>query len=81
MWKYSSFWYKDFNEMAKKTMLRQIITKWGVMSSELMSAFNNDNSVIEVGADNELVGTPENALELAQPEAVEVVTKVDLDKL
>lgn len=81
MWKYSSFWYKDFNEMAKKTMLRQIITKWGVMSSELMSAFNNDNSVIEVGADNELVGTPENALDLAQPEAVEVVTKVDLDKL
>ena len=67
--------------MAKKTMLRQIITKWGVMSSELMSAFNNDNSVIEVGADNELVGTPENGLELAQPEAVEVVTKVDLDKL
>lgn len=81
MWKYSSFWYKDFNEMAKKTMLRQIITKWGVMSSELVDAFNNDGSVIEVGSDNELIGTPESVLELAAPDAVEVVPKVNLDEL
>lgn len=80
MWKYSSFWYKDFNEMAKKTMLRQIITKWGVMSSELVDAFNNDGSVIEVGSDNELIGTPESVLELAAPDAVEVVPKVNLDE-
>lgn len=81
MWKYSSFWYKDFNEMAKKTMLRQIITKWGVMSSELVDAFNNDGSVIEVGSDNELIGTPESVLELAAPDAVEVVPKANLDEL
>ncbi len=30
MWKYSSFWYKDFDGMAKKTMLRQLISKWGM---------------------------------------------------
>ena len=29
MWLYSSFWYKDFDGMALKTMLRQIISKWG----------------------------------------------------
>lgn len=47
MWKYSSFWYKDFDSMAKKTLLRQLISKWGVMSLELQSAVESDNKVIE----------------------------------
>lgn len=47
LWKYSSFWYKNFDEMAKKTMLRQIISKWGVMSIELQTAFKNDTGVIQ----------------------------------
>lgn len=34
LYKYSSFWYKNFDEMACKTMLRQLISKWGVMSIE-----------------------------------------------
>lgn len=42
MWKYSSFWYKDFDGMAYKTMLRQLISKWGIMSIELQTAFTND---------------------------------------
>lgn len=47
MWKYSSFWYKDFDAMAFKTMLRQLISKWGIMSIELRSAFDNDMSFKE----------------------------------
>lgn len=47
MWRYSSFWYKDFDGMAKKTLLRQLISKWGVMSLELQSAVEADNKVIE----------------------------------
>ena len=31
MWRYSSFWYKNFDDMAMKTMLRQLISKWGVV--------------------------------------------------
>lgn len=45
MWKYSSFWYKDFDGMAYKTMLRQLISKWGIMSIDLQSAMNNDMTV------------------------------------
>lgn len=41
-WMYSSFWYKNFDGMAYKTMLRQLISKWGIMSIELQSAFEND---------------------------------------
>lgn len=41
-WKYSSFWYKDFDGMAYKTMLRQLISKWGIMSIDLQTAFERD---------------------------------------
>ena len=46
MWKYSSFWYKDFDSMAYKTMLRQLISKWGIMSTEIQQAFIDDGSVL-----------------------------------
>ena len=45
MWKYSSFWYKDFDGMAYKTLLRQLISKWGVMSIDLQTALNKDMGV------------------------------------
>ena len=41
-WLYSSFWYKDFDGMAYKTMLRQLISKWGIMSIDLQNAFEGD---------------------------------------
>lgn len=37
-----TFWEKDFDAMAYKTMLRQLISKWGIMSTELQTAFEND---------------------------------------
>lgn len=45
-WKYSSFWYKQFDQMAKKTMLRQLISKWGIMSIEIQTVLTADNNVI-----------------------------------
>ena len=41
---YSSFWYKDFDAMAKKTMIRQLISHWGVMSIEMQQAFDGDGT-------------------------------------
>lgn len=46
MWKYSSFWYKDFDSMAYKTMLRQLISKWGIMSIEMQQAMDSDMGTI-----------------------------------
>ena len=37
-----TFWEKNFDGMAYKTMLRQLISKWGIMSIEMQSAFEND---------------------------------------
>lgn len=44
-----TFWEKDFDAMAYKTMLRQLISKWGIMSIELQTAFEHD--VIVEGQD------------------------------
>ncbi len=44
-WKYT-FWSKDFDGMAYKTMLRQLISKWGIMSIEMQQAMDADMGVI-----------------------------------
>jgi recombination protein RecT len=46
MWKYSSFWYKSFDDMALKTMLRQLLSKYGILSEEMQKAYEFDQSVI-----------------------------------
>lgn len=68
MWKYSSHWYKDFDGMGCKTMLRQLISKWGIMSIELQKAFNADEATIKADLTPEYPDTPENDQEgLASP--------------
>lgn len=44
-----TFWEKDFDAMAFKTMLRQLISKWGVMSIDLQTAFEADVVVEDDG--------------------------------
>lgn len=55
MWRYSSFWYKDFDGMAYKTMLRQLISKWGIMSIEMQEAVEKDMAEIKENGDYEYV--------------------------
>lgn len=74
LWKYSSHWYTDFDAMAKKTMLRQLISKWGVMSTEFQTAYEGDNNVIAIGKDNDFVTLPPVTLgtpELEEPDAAD----------
>lgn len=41
-----TFWSKDFTSMAFKTLLRQLISRWGIMSIELQQAYEGDMAVI-----------------------------------
>lgn len=41
-----SFWTTDFDAMAKKTVIRQLISKYGVMSVEMQTAYTSDMAVI-----------------------------------
>lgn len=54
-WMYSSFWYKDFDGMAFKTMLRQLISKWGIMSIEMQRAYEGDMAEIREDGTNSYV--------------------------
>lgn len=67
-WKYSSFWYKDFDSMACKTMLRQLISKWGMLSIEMQEAYVSDGAVLKEDGTKDYVETPENEDE---PEYIE----------
>lgn len=58
-----AFWEKDFDGMAYKTMLRQLISKWGIMSIELQSAIEKDAAVIGEDMQPEYIDN--------QPEVVE----------
>ncbi len=50
-----TFWEKEFDEMAYKTMLRQLISKWGVMSVELETAYERDMAAININGNYEYV--------------------------
>ena len=76
MWKYSSFWYKDFDSMAQKTLLRQLISKWGIMSIDLQKALASDEAAIGTDGSKNYLDAPENAPEAlpeANPETGEVI--------
>lgn len=66
-----TFWSKDFDGMAYKTMLRQLISKWGIMSIEMQSAIDADMAVInEDGSKNYVDNDSDNFIEA---DAVEIV--------
>lgn len=44
-----TFWEKDFDSMACKTMLRQLISKWGIMSIDFQKAYESDMGVLRPG--------------------------------
>lgn len=47
-----TFWSKDFDGMALKTMIRQLISKWGIMSVEIRDAYINDMAEVSDGKPN-----------------------------
>lgn len=55
-----TFWEKDFDAMAYKTMLRQLISKWGIMSIEMQMAMDGDMAVINEDGTKEYVDNDNN---------------------
>lgn len=52
-----TFWEKDFDGMAYKTMLRQLISKWGIMSIDMQNAMESDMAVIREDGTKDYVDT------------------------
>ena len=66
-------WQKDFDAMAEKTLLRELLGKWGMMSAEMQAGYANDEAVVTVGSGGELAADcpaePENGQGQAVPAA------------
>ena len=66
-----TFWSKDFDGMAYKTMLRQLISKWGIMSIEMTMAMDSDMAVINEDGTKNYVETEEDVIDMEATEIPE----------
>lgn len=73
-----TFWEKDFDGMAYKTMLRQLISKWGIMSIDLtmQKAFESDMAVINDNGTYDYVDNNEMVNEVIETENQEQPVEV-----
>ena len=65
-----TFWEKDFDGMAIKTMLRQLISKWGIMSIEMQEVYKKDMAVLSEDSEPEFIDGTEAEI-IAQDEPTE----------
>ena len=77
-----TFWEKDFDGMAYKTMLRQLISKWGIMSIDLQNAYEGDMAYIKEDGSKEYVDNEDFIPDAEVVEKKEEVKEaVSLDEL
>lgn len=70
-----TFWEKDFDGMAYKTMLRQLISKWGIMSIDMQQAVEKDMTAINTDGTYEYVDNEEDTI-IEQQESKDEVVEV-----
>ena len=66
----------QFHEMAKKTVLKNMLSKWGILSIEMQKAIVSDQGIIK-DADTEDISYPDNSFE----EAIEIKTNPEIDRM
>ena len=77
-----TFWTKDFDGMAFKTLLRQLISKWGIMSIDMQTAYEGDMAVInEDGSKNYVDNVPDAEFEIVEQPNEENREVKSLDEL
>ena len=75
-----TFWEKDFDGMAYKTMLRQLISKWGIMSVDMQEAMVKDMAVVNTDGSYDYVETNEVNLEPLAENVVESVGEENVEQ-
>lgn len=77
MWKYSSYWYQDFDGMSEKTLYRQLISKHGVMSIEMQEAYTKDMAVMKEDGTYDYVDNPNEDEPVPEAKTEEKPTSLD----
>lgn len=80
-------WQTDFDSMAKKTVIRNLLSKWGILSIEMQKAYTADNNTIKESILNEdtmeidfEAGEVIEEVEYTEPvQEVEELTKAEYD--
>jgi len=74
-------WVTDFDAMAKKTMLRQLLNKWGTMSVEMERAYVGDQAVIREDGTPDYIDNvpdePKKAVDIFDTEGKEITDEAD----
>lgn len=75
MWKYSSYWYTNFSGMAEKTLIKHLLSKWGILSTELITAIDADMSVVNEDGTKTYVESDADIIDMEIPETPEEITE------
>ena len=82
-----TYWEKDFDGIAYKTMLRQLISKWGIMSIDMQQAVEKDMTAINTDGTYEYVDNEEDTVILQEEpqefenQSEEVIKEVSMNEL
>ena len=72
--KKSGVWASDYDAMARKTVLRNMLSKWGILSIEMQKATIADEHVQNVSSDGDIVSETEVEDEELERKQAEVIT-------
>lgn len=65
--KQSSKWTTDFDAMAKKTVIKLLLSKWGVLSVEMQKAITDDQKVFDENGEGSYGDNQPDAIEAHDP--------------
>lgn len=75
-----TFWSKDFDGMAYKTLLRQLISKWGIMSVEMQQAYEGDMAYIKDDGSKKYIDNQEEVIIIeSKEEETKIKSLNDID--
>lgn len=69
--KLSGVWRSDYNAMARKTVLRNMLSKWGILSVEMQEATISDEKVQSVQPDGSIISEAETVEEVTERKEAE----------
>ena len=74
--KSNSIWSKEFDAMASKTVIKKLLSTWGILSTEMANVIQADQSVVDrdtfTYVDNGGNSQSRNGIYVPEPEIVEV---------
>lgn len=71
LWKYSSYWYSNFAGMAEKALIKHLLSKWGILSTELITAIDADMAVINEDGSKDYVDNDDSIIDAEPPQSEE----------